>query len=68
MIGLIELFDTARDSTLQVTFTHTLVSTVTCSITVAWQRLSTADIPLPLGSRNISDLSCQILTATADND
>jgi hypothetical protein len=32
MVGFIELFDTARDYTLQFTTTHTLVSTVTSSL------------------------------------
>jgi hypothetical protein len=32
MIGFTELFDTARDYALQFTVTHTLVSTVTCSL------------------------------------
>jgi hypothetical protein len=35
---------------------------------VAWSRLSTADAPLPLGSRTVPGLSYRVLTATAHND
>jgi hypothetical protein len=34
---------------------------------IAWYRLSTTDVPLPLGSWNVSGLSYQLLTATAHN-
>jgi hypothetical protein len=43
---------------------HTLVSTVTSSLAVAWQRLPTVDIPLPPSSQTIPGLSYQLLTAT----
>jgi hypothetical protein len=33
-------------------------------LAVAWYRLPAADVPLPLGARNIPGLSYQILTAT----
>jgi hypothetical protein len=38
MTGFIGLFDTARDYTVQYTVTHahTLVSTVTSSLAIAW--------------------------------
>jgi hypothetical protein len=36
MIGFIGLFDAARGYTLQFTITHTLVSTATSLLAVAW--------------------------------
>jgi hypothetical protein len=70
--GFIGLFNTARDYTLQFSITHTQththasvhshVFTSRCSV-----EASTADVPLPLGSRNIPGLSCQLLTARARN-
>jgi hypothetical protein len=68
MTGFIALFITARDYILHFTITPTLVSKVTSSLAVAWQRLPTADVPLILGSRTILSLSYQLLTATAHND
>jgi hypothetical protein len=49
MARFIGLFDTALDYNLQftVTHTHTLLSTVTSSLAVAWERLLKADVPLP---------------------
>jgi hypothetical protein len=49
-------------------YTHTLLSTVTFSLVVAWQRLPTVDPPLPLGSRNVSGFSYQLFTETAHNE
>jgi hypothetical protein len=65
MTGFIEHFDTAHDYTLQLTITHTLVSTVTRSLVVASQRLPAVDVPLPLCSRTVPDLRYQLLTAAA---
>jgi hypothetical protein len=48
-------------------YTHTSVHSHVF-ITIAWQRLPTADIPLPLGSLTVPGLSYQLLTATAHND
>jgi hypothetical protein len=45
VIRFIELFDKARDYTLQFTITHSDVFNA-----VAWQRLLTADVSIPLGS------------------
>jgi hypothetical protein len=58
MIGFIGPFDTARHYT-----------TITSSLAVTWQRLPTAmaDVPVPVGFRNIPALSYQFLTATAHN-
>jgi hypothetical protein len=67
MIGFIGLFNTARGYTLQFTVTGLLVPTVTSSLTVARWRLPTADVPLPPGSRTISDLSYHLLTVTVHN-
>jgi hypothetical protein len=36
MTSFFGLFDTARDYTLPFTVTHTLVSTVTSSLVIAW--------------------------------
>jgi hypothetical protein len=49
-------------------YTHMLEFTVTSSLAVAWWRFPTAHVPFPLGSRTISGLSYQLLTATAHND
>jgi hypothetical protein len=69
MIGFIGLFDAARGYTLQYTVTHTHTSAHSHVFTaVAWQRLSTADFPLPQGSRTVPGHSYQLLTATAHND
>jgi hypothetical protein len=37
-------------------------------LAVAWQRLPTADVPIPLGSWTASGLSYQLITATAHNN
>jgi hypothetical protein len=63
MTRFIAHFDTARDYTLQFTITHTNVHS-NVFIVVAWQRLPTTDLPLPLGSRTLAGLSYQLLTAT----
>jgi hypothetical protein len=49
MIGIIGLFDTARDYTLRFTITHTYtkVSTVTSSLAVARQQAPTAASGFP---------------------
>jgi hypothetical protein len=68
MTEFVGLFDTERDYILQLTITqthmHTLVSTVKSSLAVSWYRLSTADVPFPLGSRTIPSLIYQLLTTT----
>jgi hypothetical protein len=50
------------------THIHTLVSTVTSSLAVARDRLPTADVSLPLGSRTIPGHTYQLLTATTHKD
>jgi hypothetical protein len=37
------------------------------SLAVAWYRLSTADVPLPLGSRTVTGLTYQLLTTATLN-
>jgi hypothetical protein len=63
MMGFIELFDLQRENTLQftITYTHTSIrSHVFTSRCLAVG--STADVPLPLGSRNVPGLNYQVLT------
>jgi hypothetical protein len=45
MTGLIANFDTARDYTLQFTITHTLVSTVTSSLSLLGNRFQRQMFP-----------------------
>jgi hypothetical protein len=67
--SLIQLVTTLDSSLLHThTHTHTLVYVVTSSLAVAWYRLSTTDVPLPLGSRTIPGLRYQLVTAAAHND
>jgi hypothetical protein len=55
MTRFIAHFDSARDYTLQFTVTHSHTSVYSQFFTaVAWYRLTTADIPLSLGSRTVS--------------
>jgi hypothetical protein len=59
-------FDTASDYALRLIMTHTYTSVHSdVSTAVARYRRPTADVPLPLGSRTVHDLSYQLLTATA---
>jgi hypothetical protein len=45
-----------------------LLSVLQSSLAVAWYRLSTADLPLTLGSQTVPGLSYYLLTVTAYND
>jgi hypothetical protein len=63
MIGFIGLFDTALDYNLELTITHTLVSTVKSTLPL----LGSGFKRIPLRSRTISVLSYQLLTAIAHN-
>jgi hypothetical protein len=45
-----------------------LLDLLQSSLAVAWYWLSTTDVPFPLGSRTVSGLRYQLLTATAYND
>jgi hypothetical protein len=64
MTGFIGLFDTVREYTLQ--FTMATITSVHNNVftAVACYRLPTADVSLPLGSRNVPGLSYQLLTTT----
>jgi hypothetical protein len=42
--------------------------TVTSLVAVAQKRLSTADVPLPLGSQTLLGFNYQLLTAATPND
>jgi hypothetical protein len=69
---LLDLLDNLISSWLHFTFcyyTHAHTS-VHCHVftAISLQLLPTADVPLPLGSRTVPDLSYQLLTATAHND
>jgi hypothetical protein len=46
VIGFIGLFDTPRDYTLRVTITHTLVTTVTSSLTLFGSGFQRRTLPL----------------------
>jgi hypothetical protein len=45
-----------------------LLSLLQSLLTVAWYRLLTADLPLPLSSRTVPDPSYQFLTETPHNN
>jgi hypothetical protein len=60
---------TQRVAILYGSILHTYTSVHNHIFTVvASQRLSSADVPLPLGSRTVTGLSYQLLTTTAHND
>jgi hypothetical protein len=60
MIRSIGLFDIHY-----LTHIHPLVAIVMSSLAIAQYQLPLVDVPLPLGSPVIPDLSYQLLTATA---
>jgi hypothetical protein len=71
----LQLITTSKDfaftvlHTTQITVGHTRSSqSVTLFTSCSFVAASMADPPLPLGSRIVSGLSYQLLTATAHND
>jgi hypothetical protein len=49
--------------TPNITVTTAHITSSWSSLAVAWQRLSSVDVPLPLGSRTVPGLSYQLLTS-----
>jgi hypothetical protein len=57
-----------RVTTLYNSLLHTHTSVhIQVFTAVVWQRLPTADVPLTLGSRTVTGLTYQLLTATVHN-
>jgi hypothetical protein len=67
MTGFIGLFVTQRVITSYSSHTYSSVDSHVFTA-VAWQRLSAEDSPLPVGSRTVTGLRYQLLSATAHND
>jgi hypothetical protein len=62
---MLALFYTRHKSLLDILG---LLRLLQSSLTVAWNRLKAADVPLPLSSRTVLDLRYQLLTAIAHNN
>jgi hypothetical protein len=68
MTGFIGLFDIASDYILQFTITHTLRSAVTSSMPLLGSGFQRQTFPFLWVPENVTGLSYQLLTATANHN